>query len=287
MCVFGHLPTVVVHCRCAMIILSYLRVFQVLCIIADGEHQLVGHHFSCHEFQGHLFCHFHGHHPCFVKIIAALQHLSAAERVGFRTVCLYHIHCARLPSPRMVNQQFCIHAKHFVDQFIVLFRESCQFAHGINAINSQFLCDTTSDAPEIGQRAVVPELFSVIHFVQFGNAHPVLVCRCFLCHYIHGHLAKIEVRPDTRRSRDACLLQHVAYHRHSHFVGCQFHHIQIIRDVHQHFVNGVDVYVLRRHILQIDAIDLGAHLNVTCHARHGHDVVHRPVRVCFQLIVGY
>ena len=153
---FGHLFTVVVGGYLSMILGSDFRKSQTLCIIANSQYQLVCHQTLRNQVECHSFRHFTYHHTGFLKIVWLLQHLSAAEGVGLRTICLYRLHRTRFPSPSMVYQQFCIHAKEPVKQSFVVYRHPCQFAHCVDTIYSQFLCYSASYPPELGQRSVVP-----------------------------------------------------------------------------------------------------------------------------------
>ena len=84
-----------------------------------------------------------------------------------------------------------------------------QIAHGVNAVRLQPAHGAGAGHPEVGQWAVVPEQIAVGFFIQFGNAHTILVRWDMLCHNVHGQLCQIQVCADARCGRDPCILQYI------------------------------------------------------------------------------
>ena len=162
---FWHILPVIIGSNLTVIFLTNFWSCQTFCIITYGQHQLVCHQTLRNQVECHSFCHFLYHHTGFLECVRLLQHLSAAEGVGLRTICLYRLHRTRFPSPSMVYQQFGIHAKEPVKQSFVLYRHPGQLTHRVNTIDCQFLSDSTSYTPELRDRLVVPQLTSIRHFI--------------------------------------------------------------------------------------------------------------------------
>ena len=269
-----------------MIILTNLRTCQVLRIIAYGQYQLVCHQSLRYQIERHTLSHLLYHHTGFLRVIGFLQHLSATERVRFWPVCLHSLHRARFPTPGMIYQQFCIHAKKTIELLLVMYRHPRQLTHGVDTIHRQFLRNTASHSPELRDRTIIPEFATIRHFIQFGDTHTILVCRHLLSHNIHRHLTEIHVRTDACCCRDACLFQHIADHLHRQFMGRHLISTQVGRHIHDHLVNRIHMDILRGNVFQIDAVNLRAHLNIVCHLWRGSDIVNSPVWMLFQLYIG-
>ena len=139
-----------------MIDLAYLWAGEILCIIADSQHQLVCHQSLGYQVECHAFCHLLYHHTGFLEIVGLLQHLSATEGVRLWSVGLHRLHRAGLPAPGMVYEQLCIHTEKTIEQFFILYGHSRQLAHRVNAIDGQFLCNAVTHSPELGNRTIVP-----------------------------------------------------------------------------------------------------------------------------------
>lgn len=100
---------------------------------------------------------------------------------------------------------------------------------------------------------------------------------------IHCHFAEEKVRPDSRSCRDAGCLKHIKDDLYCKLVRRQLISFQIVRYVHEHFVDGVNHNVLRCDVLEVNLIDAGAVLHVVRHSRRRDDEVNRQRRVCLQL----
>ena len=182
----------------------------------------------------------------------------------------------------MVDEEFGIHPEEFEEEVLADDRHPCHVAHGVHAVGFEPLHGAPSDAPEVGQRAVGPQCAAVAFLVEAGNAHPVGIGRDVFGHDVHSHLAEIEVGADACRGGDARLLQHIAHDGPCHQVGIVAVGMEIVRDVHENFVDRVDVDVLRCHIFQIDGIDVGAVADVECHARRCSDVAGLPLGMALE-----
>ena len=156
----------------------------------------------------------------------------------------------RLPTPGVIDQQFGIDAEDFVEGCFLVFvkRSSRYITHRVKSELFQLPAVAVAHTPEISKRTVTPQQFPVFHFVQLRNPHAVLVRRNVLCHDVHCHLRKIQVRPDTGGRRNAGGVKHLPDHRHSKLVRRQPIGVKIMRRVNKNLVNRIDVNVLRRDV---------------------------------------
>ena len=127
--------------------------------------------------------------------------------------------------------------------------------------------------PEVGEGPVTPQQPPVGHFIQLGDAHPVLVRVDVLGHDIHGHLGQVQIGAHTRRGGDAGGFQNIQDDGPGQLPGSHPISVQVVGQVHEHLVDGVGIDVLRCHIFQIDAVDLGAPVDIVGHPGRGHNVV--------------
>ena len=128
-----------------------------------------------------------------------------------------------------------------------------------------------------------PKLTPELHLIQLCNADAVFIGGNVLRYNVHGYLAKKEVCPDSGSCRDAGGFQHVENDLHGKLPGRQPVGAEIVGDVHEHLVDGVDHHVLRRDVLEVNLINAGAVLHVVRHSRRRDDEVNRQRRVCLQL----
>ena len=219
-----------------------------------------------------------------------MENLPGADAVCFRPVCLDILHPARLPAPRMVDEELSVDAKHPIEQFFIIVfvrladGASCNIPHGVDADGFQLFCITVSNAPEICQRAVRPKLLTVAHFVKRRNADTIFVWLDVLRHNVHSDLAEIEIAADARRGCDACGVQDVRDHNFCQLTGGHVVSLQIVRHIHHHLVDGIDMDVLRGDVFQVYVVDLGADLDVFCHPRRGNEIIYLSGWVSRQFI---
>ena len=185
----------------------------------------------------------------------------------------------------MVDKQFGVDAEEFVEQTLLGQRAACHVAHGPHAAGFELAGDTASHAPKIGERAVVPQLPAVRHLVKLSNAHAVLVGRDVLGDDIHSHLAEVEVGADAGGGGDARLAQHVANHAARQLMGGYLVSTQVVGDIHEDFVDRIDVDVLGGDVLHVDAENAGAIVDVIGHAGWCHMVGDGQFGVGFQFVV--
>ena len=100
--------------------------------------------------------------------------------------------------------------------------------------------------------------------------------------YIHRHFAEVEVCANSRSCRDTGCREDIENDRHGKVMGRQLVGGEVVSDIHEHLVDGVDDNVLWRNILHVNLIDAGAVLHVVSHARRRDDKVNGEGRVLLQ-----
>ena len=219
-----------------------------------------------------------------MRRIGAGKDLSLPYAVGRRLEGLDLRDGAGLPSPRMVDQKLCVHAKGLVERLLILQRKARQIAHGEYSQFAKPRRIPLADSPKVRDRLMVPELFPVRALIQLRDPDAVFIRFHVLGHDVHRYFGKVEIGPDSGRRGDPGLAQHVADHLHSQIVGRHPVGIQILRHVDEDLVDGVDVDVLRRDIAEVDIVDPGAVVHIESHAGLGRDEIEfqrgiRPQRV--------
>ena len=106
------------------------------------------------------------------------------------------------------------------------------------------------------------------------------------CHNIHSNFTKVQICPYSCRCGNARFLQYLLYHFHCKFVWCQLICLQIVRYVHKNLVNGINVYILRGNIFQIDIVNSCAVFHIQSHSRRCYDIFKRQFGLCLQLAVN-
>ena len=101
--------------------------------------------------------------------------------------------------------------------------------------------------------------------------------------YIHRHFAEVEVCANSRSCRDTGCREDIQNDLHGKVMGRQLVGGEVVGDIHEHLVDGVDDDVLRCDILHVNLIDAGAVLHVVRHARRRDDEVNGKGRVLLQL----
>ena len=189
----------------------------------------------------------------------------------------------------MIDQQLRIDSEHMVEKvfIIIIGRLSqgapCDISHCIQSLFLQLLCVSAPDPPEICQRTVGPERPAVRHLIELRDPHAVLVRRDMFRPDIHRCFAQIQVRTDSRCRCDPCRLEHIQDHFPRqlpcrHLIGPQ-----IRRRVNEHFIDGIDMDILRGDIFQVHLIDLAADLHIARHLRRRCHKIHRKRGIPLQL----
>ena len=100
---------------------------------------------------------------------------------------------------------------------------------------------------------------------------------------IHRHFAEVEVCANSRSCCNTGCREDIENDLHGKVMGRQLVGGEVVSDIHEHLVDGVDDDVLRRNILHVNLIDAGAVLHVVCHSRRRNDEVNGEGRVLLQL----
>ena len=100
---------------------------------------------------------------------------------------------------------------------------------------------------------------------------------------IHRHFAEVEVCANSRSCRDTACREDIQNDLHGKVMGRQLVGGEVVGDIHEHLVDGVDDDVLRCDILHVNLIDAGAVLHVVCHSRRRNDKVNGEGWVLLQL----
>ena len=163
-------------------------------------------------------------------------------------------------------------------------RAAGHVAHGVDPVFLQFSGIPLSYAPKIRQRPVIPQQAAVGHLVQLCDPRPVLVRLNVLGHDIHGHLAQIQVRADSRRGRNPGCLEHILHHLCRQLAGCEAVGAQIGGHIHKHLVDGIDVDILGCNVFQVNVVNTGAVFHIERHSGRSRDIGNGPLRETVQLI---
>ena len=128
-----------------------------------------------------------------------------------------------------------------------------------------------------------PQFFPERLFVQLRHPDPVPVGGHFFRRDVHGDFRQVQVGANPPGGGDARLPQYAADDGGDQLVGSHAVQGEVGRQVHKGLVDGVDVDVLGRQVLEVDAVDLGGHLQVPGHPGHGGDVLHLVPGAAFDL----
>ena len=211
-----------------------------------------------------------------------MQHLPAPQTAGSRPIRLNIRNGTGLHSPYMVQQQPGIHPKGAVKPLLVPFGPQGNIPHGEHSGRFQLACRPRPHPPKIRQRTVFPQQAPIGHFIQLGYPYPVFIGVNVLGHNIHGHLAQIQVRAYPRRSCNAGGFQHIQNQPHGKFAGRQPVSFQVRGRINKYLIDGINMNVLRRHILQVGVVYFGAYFQVMGHLRRRHNIVQLQGRICCQ-----
>ena len=162
MCMLRYHPAIMIFFYFAMVSATYRRISQIFNIISNRKYNLICHQFFVHQFQCKLVCHFSDNQQCLLIRIRTLQHLTWTQTVRRGLILFYLLHCAWLPSPCMIDQQFCIHSKKPIKKIFIIkiFRGSHgtprNISHRIKTVLFQLFHIASSDSPKICQWTMIP-----------------------------------------------------------------------------------------------------------------------------------
>ena len=203
------------------------------------------------------------------------QHLPYGEAVRIAPVAFDILHPDGLDAPGVIDQDLSVDPESLIKEFLIPDAAPGDLSHGRQVRSVQSPRLARPDLPEIGQRLVLPEEIFIRLLVQLRDPYAVFIRRPFLGHDIHGHLGQIQLGPDAHGGRDPGRSQHIADHGHGqkarrmdpHFLCLALIQMQIRRAVDKAFIHGIDVYVFRRDIAQIDPVDQCGNAQIFGHAR--------------------
>ena len=105
----------------------------------------------------------------------------------------------RLLPPGVVDEQFRIDTKLFIEPFLVHDGHLGDITHREDVVPGEAACFAGPDLPEGGQGRMAPEQHPVRHFIQLSDANTVLIWRSLFRYDVHGHLCEIQVGADALR----------------------------------------------------------------------------------------
>ena len=272
-----------------MIFLSALRIRQILYIVSHRQHQLIGHQSFIHQIQRQQIGHLPDHHPGFFIFVRILQHLTGDYTVVLRLVRLNLRDRTGLPAPGVIDQKLRIDAEHFIKKLFVVvivwlsYGTAGDITHGIHALLLKLSGIAGPYPPEIRQRPVRPKLLPIGHLIQLRNPDSVCIRSGMLGQDIHGYLAQIQIRSDPGCSCNTCLPVNRANHFYGQLPGRLPVGMQIGAHIHEYLVDGIDMHILRRNIVQIYLIYLRAVFQIIRHTGRRYNVIQRVFRMCRQL----
>ena len=277
-------PSVTVRHDLAVIIFPPCGILQVFHVVADRQYDLRRLPVLFRQIQCQPVRHLAYHRPALFKSIGFLKYLPLAHALHGRAQIFHIRHRTRLISPCMINQQLGVDTEQMIQQLFVFQRRPRHIAHGTDAAALQLSCDTGADAPEVRQRAVIPEQPPVAHLVTGGDPHTGAVRRNMLGHDVHRHLREIHIRADPGRGRDAGCFQDLTDHSLRQRPRIRSERAKIRRQLDENFIDRIGKNILRCHEFQIGAVNIRAVFHIQLHSRRCRDVVQLQTGILLQLI---
>ena len=251
---------------------------KVALIITHMQDDLICQTVLSYKVQGQGFRHFLNYDSRLFKSVWPHQDLAGSDAAGFRNKALDFPHGAGLPAPGMVDQQLRVDPEQLIEQVLIMVIAGLSdgtpgyISHGIESVLLQLLLIAPAHSPEVCQGPVGPEQAAVGHLIELGDPYPVPVCRNMFGDNIHGHLCQVHIGADSGCGSDTRLRQDITDNTAGQLMGTDGICIQVIRNIHEHFINGVDMDIFRSNILQIDLIDPGRILHIAGHLRYRADI---------------
>ena len=215
-----------------------------------------------------------------------MQHLPRAQATDLRPVSLHIGNRTRLPAPGVVNQKLRVFTEKSVQQFFIIYRTARYITHSIYASGLQLACVATAYAPEIRQRAVLPQLTPEALLVQLRNTHAVGIRRNMLRPHIHRHLRQKQISADACGSGNTRFAQNIKNNTHRQLPRRQAVKLKILRYIHKHLVHRINYNILRRHITQINFVNPRAVFHIIGHPRRRNNKIQCQLRLGLQLCIG-
>ena len=148
-------------------VFSAALAFKAFAVVPDIQHDLLRDDMFPDQIEHQQLRHFPDDQPSLLKVVGTLQDLPRRDAAGGRTVLPDILHRHRLPAPRMVDDQLGVDAEGFVEPVLAIGveRGTRNVAQSEKLHRLELLRDAFTDAPEIRQRPVCPELFPEGHLV--------------------------------------------------------------------------------------------------------------------------
>ena len=125
----------------------------------------------------------------------------------------------------------------------------------MNPVFCKPFCGSCTYSPYVGNGLVRPKFFPEFNFIQFCNAHPLSVWRQFFCNHIHGNFCNEKVGTDSGCGCYSSRVKEIVDHFYRKFVGCHSVKLKVWSCINENFVNGIDMYVFRGNVLEVDSVD--------------------------------
>ena len=122
----------------------------------------------------------------------------------------------------MIYQQLRVHAEKIVQNVFIFYGAVRNITHSVKSRTFQPCSVALPYPPEIGYGSMLPQGSPIRHFIEFRNAHTVLVRRYMLCDNIHSHFSEIQIGPDSGSRGYSGLREDIAYHQPCKLMRCHF-----------------------------------------------------------------
>ena len=283
--VFRYASAVTVHGDLTVITIRNPWYLQVINVIPHRQNDLVCHQFLLHQIQYQLLCHLPNHDLRLCIIRSTMQNLPGADAVGLRAVGFDQIHGHRFVSPGMIDQKLRIDSKHSIQQILIIVithsadGAAGDISHGKHSGGFQLFTVSCAHPPEVRQRLMVPQQFPIADLIQFCDPYAICIRFYVLGNNIHCHLTQIQICSDPRRDGQSLFLQDFCGNRGCQFFRRHFVDLQILRYIQEYFINGIDMYILRCKIFQVNIIDLCTVLQISRHPGCCRDKIHFQFRM--------
>ena len=127
-------------------------------VITNIKHELIGGDSLSYKVKRKQIGHFLYYKQCRIVFIRFRQHLSLAQTVVFRSVRSDFSYGTRFPSPRMVNDKFCVFSEFPVDHIFITFGNTCKITESMDPEFFKPPGNSGAETPEVSKRSMPPEL---------------------------------------------------------------------------------------------------------------------------------
>ena len=173
------------------------------------------------------------------------------------------LHRTGFPAPCVVDEKLRIDTELLIERLLGKMGDA---AHGVDALAVEPRRDALCDAPEVGERRMIPQRLLKERLVEVPDAVGRLFRRD-----VERDLGEIQIGADARRGGDVRAPRDLFDEELHELLGRLFVDGQIVGDIEEALVDGIDVDVALVHIVEVDAVDLGGIVDVLLHPRPGDD----------------